>query len=239
MRWFCIVFGIVSLFHAEAQRPQGTPVPLPPGPLLARAPDYSKWVVSVTSGTTGDTSQPPNQTTKYDHRTLVEKSGAIRYEVTVSADGSKLEKWRSGNYQATIYPGVENPSIELQGVNGNHGGFTDYSKSDFVGFEWISRDNYIGVQTMEGIPCYVFHDGPSGIASSNPNAPVTLPQTGSTAYIEADNHKPILLQVDTVTNYYQWEQPPSTPLTLPPNVQAGFERIQAPIQQAALPQAAP
>ena len=244
MRWLFIFLGIVSLFRAGASPlPQATPEPLAPGPLLSRAPEFSQWLISVASGLTDPTRPPKN--TKYDLRMLVIKSGQIRHEISVTGDGHRSEKWCEGDLQATVFPGERNPSITSRSTtSGGNGGFTDYSKSDFPGFDWISARKYTGTQTMEGVPCIVFHDGPADngalpSGTPDPNAPPPVPKTGRTAYIAADSRLPVLLQVDGVTTFYQFEAPPATPLSLPPNVQVAIDMIHAQDQRAAIAPAAP
>jgi hypothetical protein len=234
IRWLCIFFGIASLVGAAAaQSPQATPPPLGPGPLLKRAPNFSQWLISSKLGS-ADAPLVPDANTKFDQRTLVRKTGAIRYEITAYVDGRRTEKWCQGDFQAAVIPGEANPIVTVRGANAVGGGFTDYSKSDFPGFEWISKRNYIGVQTMEGVSCIVFHEGSKG----GGDAPSTA--GGNTAYIAADTRLPVLLQADDGTaTLYQMEAPPSTPLAIPPNVQASFDILQARFQRAAAVPAAP
>lgn len=242
------LFCAATLFHIQAQSaPQATPPPLAPGPLINRAPAFSQWMMSTKSGPM-DPTQLNDPQAKYDQRVLVTKTTPIRREISVTADGQKLESWFFDKYQATLGPGQQDPTIVVQGANFRAGGvFSDYSKSDFSGFEWISRHNYIGVQSVQGIPCIVFHEGPDELPSSTPaagassanGAPAAPAQTGSTAYISLQGRLPIMLVTDTGFTLYQWQQAPTTPLTLPPNVKAATDRIQATITQAAAPPAIP
>jgi hypothetical protein len=239
----CIFLGLAAMCHGQAPQQGPTPEPLPPGPLITRAPNPCQWLVSVKTNT-GTSIEMPSPQTKYDSRTLVQKSGSIRREITAAADGSKFEKWFVGVYQATLYPGDAQPKIELAGVNGRAGSFTDYSKSDFSGFTWLSKRKYIGMQIMEGYKCIVFHDGPAEIAAS-PSAqganagPPPIPPTGTTAYIDVEKRLPILLEEDNVTTFFQWGYPSPSALTLPAAVQSGIDGIQTRIQQAAAPPGAP
>jgi len=190
----------------------------------------------------------PNQllgaAAKFSQRTLVRKTGDIRDEITANADGTRSESWYAGGVEATYAAGQKDPTIVVQGANVRADGImNDYSKSDFPGFEWIKRSNYTGVQTIVGIPCIVFHDGPAQLGSANaplsPGAPVPIPQTGSTAFIAADSRLPVLLQTDDGTILYQWEQPPTSPLTIPPGMQDFINTMQVRKQAAAAPPAAP
>lgn len=227
MRWFFIFLGIASIFRAAAAPlPQGTPEPLAPGPLLNRAPEFSQWLVSVKSGPS-DTAQAPDQKTKYNQVTRVRKTGPIRYEITVNADGRRYEKWCSGDLQATVIPGVKDPEIAMgSGAAKGNMGYTDYSTTDFPGFEWISKTNYTGTQVMAGVPCIVFHIGPAGDDTA-------IPKKGSTAYIAADSRLPVLLVTDGAITFYQFETPPNAPLALPPDVQSAIDNLTSRLRQAA------
>jgi hypothetical protein len=255
IRWLSLVFGISSLMTLQATaqgRPQSTPVPLAPGPLLNRAPAFSQWLISIklASGAPGATVAVPDAQTKYDQRTQVTKTGDVRVEISVTADGRKSQKWCQGALQATIIPGVKDPEVAMAGgaiaERGNLG-YTDYTKSDFPGFEWISKKNYTGTQTVEGVPCIVFHedsaDGPAAPAASPAagasSSASAVPQGGNTAYIAADVRLPVLLVTDAGVNFYQFEAAPSAQLRLPPNVQAAFDQLQNRLRQAAAGPAAP
>jgi hypothetical protein len=209
--------------------------------LIARAPAACQWLMSMKSGLATPTMLADPQT-KFDKRTLVTITGPTRREINADTSGQKMEIWYTGGAEATFYPGQKDPTITLQGANVDARGISnDYSKSDFPGFEWITRHNYTGVQMMLGIPCIVFHDGPVDVVAANapvnPNPPI--PQSGSTAYIAADSRLPVLLQTDGGFTMYQWEQPPSSPLTLPAAIQDALGSIQARVQREAAPPAIP
>jgi hypothetical protein len=220
---------------------------LPPGPLISRAPDPGQWLVSIKSGSPStDPAPAPDPRAKYDQRMLVRKSGAIRSEVLVDGSGQRLlDKWFAGGTEVTVYPGQKDPVITMPGATIEPEGhadtnFTDYSKSDFPGFEWLTFQKYTGIQICSGIPCIVFHDGPADTASPAAGAAAPpVPVTGRTAYIDVKSRLPVRLQVDDVATYYQWYQAPATPLTLPPAVQTVLANLQANARRAAQAPAAP
>jgi hypothetical protein len=236
------LLGAAILTHAQAQTaPQAapTPPPLGPGPLLNRAPAFSQWLFSVKAGA-ADPRGALDPAQKYDQRTLVTVTNGVRREISAYADGHKTENWYASGVQATFTAGQTDPTITVAGANARAGGgiYNDYSKSDFPGFEWISRHNYTGVALMMGIPCIVFHDGPLDPTPAGATPPL-IPQTGSTAFIAADSRLPILLQTDIEFTVYQWEQPPSTALTLPVSMQSFINTMQTRYQQAVAPPAIP
>ena len=241
-----ILLGVASVVPGRAQSaPQATPPPLGPGPLLARAPAFAQWLESVKGGPMAP-GEVTSAQTKYTQRTLVRKTGDIRNEITAYADGHKSEVWIADGVQAEITPG-QVPVFAMAGANARaRAVMEDYSKSDFRGFEWISRKNYTGVQMMAGIPCIVFHeddappDSDGAPASTGTSANLNA-QTGGgmTAYIAADSRLPILLQTDDGATVYQWEQPPQAPLQVPESMLNFINMQQERKQQAAAPPAAP
>lgn len=236
------ILAVPALVFAQAAPPAipgVSPAPLPRGPLLAKAPAFSKWLIS-SKANPDDSVQPPDQATKYDHRELVEKTGDVRYQIDVDVSGAKSEKWCVGALQAMVRPG-EQPTVSMYCADTpNNPNFTDYSKSDFQGFGWITKHNYIGIAIMEGVQCLVFHTGgDSDAAAPAPASPTTTGSSaaaptdgGNTAFIDVKSRLPVLLVANGTTDFYQFEPPPTAQLTPPPNVQAALSQTQNNIQQA-------
>jgi hypothetical protein len=235
--------GMTSLLRAQAPAPQATPPPLGRGPLLNKAPAFASWLMSIKNGTQ-DSIAVPDATTKFDQRILVRKTGDTREEIYVDATGEQTDKWIVDGLQANIDPHTQEASLTGAGSGGGAAAFDP--KTDFSGFEWISRSNYTGVQTMEGIPCIVFHIDPSAgdaptpsPTPANPNAPATIPQSGDTAYIAYQGRLPVLLQQGGTTTLYQFQPAPSTPLTPPASVQDVINSLKARAQAASQAPAPP
>jgi hypothetical protein len=205
-------------------------------------------LISIKSNPGGD-AVTPDAHTSYDTRTLVIKTGSTRYEITQQADGTKTQKWCVGGVQAIVFPNSKVPQLALGGgglTNSFDPNYTDYTKSDFAGFGWISRSNYTGVETVEGVPCIVFRAIPlarsadAGLAAATQMAPITsgtmavgtAPKGGNAAYIASDSRLPVLLQVDGVTSFYQFRPPPSGMLSPPPAVQEVIQQWQQRVQAA-------
>jgi hypothetical protein len=245
MRWIYLVLGVALLTRAEAQQalPGVSPVPLPRGPLLNRAPGFAQWLKS-TKNEAPDTATIPDQSTKYDVRELVKQTGDVRYEITVTGTVSRTEKWCEGNYQAIVIPGQQ-PAISARGGSEMGGNFTDYSKTDFPDFAWVTKRNYAGVETIEGVDCLVFHKadenenapgapvGPAAATSSASSAAPSIPQTGDTAFIDLKSRLPVLIHVAGATTLYQFEPPPTAMQALPANLQEAFDFLEARQKRAA------
>jgi hypothetical protein len=238
----CIVLlGLASLSRAQqAPGPQATPGPPPSGPLLVFAPDSAQWLISYKNNT-DPVIEVPSAQTKYDQRSLVQKNGKIHHIISAFADNSRTDMWFTDAIDATVVPG-QRAAVEMAGSN-LHGAFIDFSRTDFPGFDWISKENYTGQQTMEGILCDVFHDGGNAtLPAANARqaaGPPPIPPSGSTAYIDDKTRLPVLLQVDSKTSFYQMLAAPTTLIQLPPDIQAVSDGIVARARQATAPQAPP
>jgi hypothetical protein len=203
---------------------------------------------------TVDATQLTSPTVKWDRRTLVTKSTPIRYEITSGTDGGRTDIWYDAGCAATLAPGQAAPSFVLQGANRGLGAdvmYSDYSKSDFKGFDWISRGNYIGIQNLSGSNCYVFQSPVdpklAAATAATPGIAAVIPTDGSIAFIIIpDPNKPppprrlpLLLKDDTGITLYTWEPTPSAPVVLPPAVQNFITGLQARIKAATAPAPAP
>jgi hypothetical protein len=240
-----IFSGILYLPLAQAQQPKIPP--LPRGPLLNNAPSFSEWLVSVTSDPVDpDKGVVPK---KFDSRTLVRKTGDIRNEIKVTVDNPKAESWFKDGWQAKLVGNGKPPLVFLPGANTLAGVYTDYGKGDFFGFGWISKRNYAGIQKISGADCIIFHAEPppdptaaispapnSGSAASSPATPAF---TGTTAYIALDSRLPVMLKEPDKTTLYEFKQPPTAMLTLPPDVAAAFAGVQSTISHLSAAPAAP
>lgn len=61
----------------------------------------------------------------------------------------------------------------------------------FIGFEWISPDNYVGVEDVEGVPCFVFKN------------------EETTAWIDSEKRQPVMWQRGGETRRFALEAPPT------------------------------
>jgi hypothetical protein len=76
------------------------------------------------------------------------------FEKTTLENGSVLQFWHTGGIGVMSVSGK--PWIVVRG--GNSFDDTDYTQSDFAGFDWISQTNFAGRQKVAGRPCLLFKD---------------------------------------------------------------------------------
>jgi len=86
----------------------------------------------------------------------VNKTADLLVEVTTRQNGSVVSRWKVSGLFLTQVGSDEN----WVASTGLETGFneTDYTKSDFPGFDWISQKNYVGVKTIGSQQCLVFRD---------------------------------------------------------------------------------
>ena len=253
----CLSFGMAPILCAQqpAAQPSVQPTPrpvLPPGPLLNKAADFAQWTVTSKSSTapaaaaqasaspaTAAVAVPgasPGQKQKpspSDQTTSVTKTKTIRFEETITAGGIKIQKWCVPDMQVSIH-GSGAPVVSLPSKSGDNY-YTDYSKSDFGGFEWISSRNFTGIEKIMGQDCLVFRDKmkfAAGDAPAGPPPPVV-------ACIDADSRLPVALQLGDEIRTFQFGPTPAAMLTLPPPVQTVVDGWRKTMRQAALPPGKP
>lgn len=166
MKWLAIAWLGMSLALGAQEPP--TPKEIPPGPLLKRAPRFASWTITISRGKKSEPSPKGPDGSPGGHgkepvelrQIAVTKTDNIyRQEIQLS-DGSKTESWRIGRMQISFLPRSGEPSIfepsqeAMKDLDPDF--YTDYSKADFSGLEWISRTNYLGMQKVKGVQCLAF-----------------------------------------------------------------------------------
>jgi len=190
-------------------------VDLPPGPLVQkRAPETNRWIITYnpqkTAGGGGESEAAASGTkgkrAPFSRRIVYTKSGAFVCEQVIAPDGKVRERWIVGDYQFDKDPKTKRFNIySVQAfVGGKFDGvrFTDLSKTDFPGFEWIGPKDYAGVQKVMNRECLVFHraDGEE-----------------ATAYVDAATRYPVVLKRGNETRLYEFQKAPQ--IALPAEIQ--------------------
>jgi hypothetical protein len=248
-RW--CYFGFITLIAvstASAQQESKIP-PLPEGPLLKRAPDYSIWTVTATgnveddknAASRGDKGNSPSLTAS-----TTTKTGSIILEQVADAQGRKHEIWhvkglrieKLPNSEPLIYPDVSGGDIYTPA----------FSSSDFAGLDWISKDTYSGIQKYQGRDYIVFNGSISPLSSDkareeqiamsealffNKNSSVEVKRVPTVAYIDLETRLPLMVILGKQKRIYQFGQPPQSQLSLPEDVAHAIASYQAQIQRLA------
>lgn len=147
---------LVSVPSLYSQQPAPTP---PQPPFLKRAPDSSRWTITFKPQGTASTkdssaahaaggtpaSRPQVMVVTKNRNTIDEK--------LVNENGVTIETWHVPGYSVSAVNGKD-PILSTS--PGNTFNSTDYSSTDFAGFDWISSQNFVGAQEVMGRHCLVF-----------------------------------------------------------------------------------
>lgn len=199
------------------------PTPLPNGPLVRRAPDFSKWQIDFyytrASDKGGKASAPaPNlkdpavlANMTQPKQLTVTRTKPLWHAVLLLANGSRRESWFDGAYRYEVHP--ENHSVVpiAQFNPGYNPAFLDYSSSDFPDIDWVSPQTYLGTQS--GTIYWVFKQG----------------DDDTMAWIDLTTRLPARWQNANEIRVFKFLPPPTEPLQLPPDVaalSAGLKRLQ-------------
>jgi len=224
---------------AQQAVPQQTPKlkPLPPGPIPAKAPDHSEWLVTFKDTApslfhqqpTEPVAQPepaeggsnaPVPTASLNWQKLVTKTGSIVHEQ--EAGRTSEDRWYLPTMTITVPSGAA-PQVSMS-VRGSGTGV------DFPDFSWITRNDYSAEMNILGRDCFIF----SGTRS--------LPGRFSAPAIAAIDEKtslPVAMEYEGHVVTYEFRPPPSGQLTLPPALQKLTNSLQGAIQGASAMPARP
>lgn len=254
----CVILSIAIKLHAQQASPQSSIPPLPPGPLLKRAPDYSTWTVTfqghpieeteaVKPATTGE-EMPKDKQGKEPVTLLssVVKTGSIILEQNVDAAGQRTQIWHvSGIRVVAASPSpVACPDYASADIFS-----TNFVSSDFAGLNWLSPTTYAGVVKYHGNDCLVFKGSVSplgekaqadeeayiiGTRAIGESAPDAL-RVPAVAYIDLATRLPVFAQFGQEKRTYQYGTPPSTQLALPPEVAGSLKEYLQRIRRLSAP----
>jgi len=211
----------------SAQEPRATPSPtpekppLPPPPILHRAPDPGQWTIEYDAAPAakGNPSSSPSpsevepgksrEKKPTPHKITVTKAGKTYLEIEIDAEGKQWEKWNVKGKQVTFVPGTDKWILTEGGLESVF--FTNYTQHDFPDFNWISAKNYVAFGKVFNADCFIFRDQimlPEGLV------PVDV-----TAAIDSHTQLPVYLDQGGVKRTYKFDPPPQTPPSVPARVQ--------------------
>lgn len=254
----CVILSIVIKVHAQQASPQPSIPPLPPGPLLKRAPDYSTWTVTfqghpieerepVKPATTGE--EKPKDKQGEEPVTLlssVVKTGSTILEQNVDAAGQRNLIWHVSGIRVVF---SSSKPVACPDYGGADIFSTNFSSSDFAGLDWLSPTTYAGVVKYQGNDCLVFKGSVSPLgekAQFDERAYITdargqglsVPdalRVPAVAYIDLATRLPVFAQFGNQRRIYQYGAPPSTQLALPPEVAGSLKEYAQQIRRLSAP----
>ena len=238
LRLLCLISGTALSLQAGAQQPSPAMTPRPeppPGPLIQkRAPDSAMWTVTtLTAGSpAAKRGSVPEGTADRDARGSAQSPG-VRATYYKSGKTMRVERineqkqswnvwWTQGTSEVLITPqgkvAVLAVSSNPDAPNPYH---SDFSASDFQGFEWISASNYTGLEKLKGVDCLVFKED-SGAPANRANA--GSHSFSQIAYVDLKSRLPIMLVQGDQASSYEWKAAPPESLAIPPEVRAALDQ---------------
>jgi hypothetical protein len=255
----CLIFGILITLHAQQAAPQNSVPPLPPGPLLKRAPDYSTWTVTCLghaneggepSKTTATGEAPPKDKQK-ESVTMVStvvKTGSTILEQNVEANGERHQIWHFSGVR--IVSGTSDPVIGAD-YGGDDIFSINFASTDFAGLDWVSQSTYAGMAKYQGNDCIVFKGTVSPLsvraqiderediakAKAFGESHSEKAMVPATAYIDLQTRLPLVVSFGKETRFYQYGAPPTAPLALPPALAGPVQEYEQRIKRLSAPAA--
>jgi hypothetical protein len=198
------------------------PTPLPAGPILRRAADFSQWQIDFTyqkksdAPAGADPSVPAGALAKSADADLPERVTVTRtrprwHSALVLGSGRKRELWFDGamRYEVGPEPTTITPIAAFN--PGYNPPFLEYSNHDFPDVEWVSFKTYLGMQ--KGTNFWVFQEGPGG--------PIV--------WIDSTMRRPVIWKNSEETRTFSFLAAPTELLVLPDTIarlSEGFKRLQ-------------
>lgn len=231
-------FSLAAVIQLGNAQLESQSIPLPKDPLLPRAPQISVWSIEQNrSESNNNIDQAPEDDLKEKDGTItITKSGNIYREIITDSKHGSVVKWVIDGMQIKQSPN----SSRLSRIPRTHFSslYSDYRRSDFEPFEWISRDNYQGVEKYAGKFCYVFETTadkknltPREIADrlpeheeddlpGPPQPAITFKASDKrfTAYLDVTTQLPVALHEGGVITTYTFLPTPETKLQPPKEV---------------------
>jgi hypothetical protein len=180
---------------------------LPAGTLLKSAPKFSQWEIHFSYGSSANSSDEPAPTPDPaaqlpPQEVTVTLTRPLWHAVLLDTMGRKSETWFDGTNAYLILPGTPLPNPVATDATDNLPDYLNYmaKKADFPDMDWISLQNYVGQESIDGVNCLVFK------------------KTGDVeekAWINADTRLPVRWTKANETRDFTFLQAPSAKLELP------------------------
>ncbi|HWL50839.1 MAG TPA: hypothetical protein VNQ90_00285 [Chthoniobacteraceae bacterium] len=201
-------------FHLQAQQAaaKATPPPaLPSGELVRlRAPEFARWAI-----TKNPIKPTEEKSLPFSRKVVVTKAEKVMREQIVDSKGQQYDKWCVGPSQYSWDKSVKRylayTAGSFRGVKPNPNFYTDYSATDFPGFEWVTNAHFSDVRNVMNRECIVFESTPSEEKEQ------------ATACFDLATRLPVVLRVGNDTLVYEFQGNPPRHLPLPQALQSQLE----------------
>ncbi|MEO7933408.1 MAG: hypothetical protein ABIT76_09650 [Chthoniobacterales bacterium] len=210
MKTTLFVLLLVTVNAFTKPMPESVVVPLPKAPLVALTPDNATWSFKL---------QTP--ALKKGKPRIVGSSNMIIKVRTTQTGRLKLEEVTFSDKHTTQYWYVEGTILMNQADDGqliatmvepDWNRFNLTVPTGFTGFQWLKKENYIGVVDFDGRPSYHYlFDKEGGVKRE--------------AWVEVSTNRPLAFREGN--SVYAYAFPDATPktLVLPERLQTALQKI--------------
>lgn len=204
-----------------AQQPEAVVVP-PSGPLIKdRAPQMARWSITRSGpaskiAAASEAGGEPKPKGFWGSKVTFTKTDDITRQDTLDEQGRVWTTWCLKGLQITVWPDgktfVQEAPARFDPEN-PPALYTDFSRSDFPGFEWISKKNFSALEEVDGRKRMIFKDVEPP-PSSDP-AEAALPAIPRVAVVDLETRLPVSLSRGGETKKYEFLSPPEAKQALP------------------------
>ncbi len=176
-------------------------VPLPPGPILEKASDFSAWRINFSYASQGaGASASPTPMDSHLPKTLtMTHTKPLWHAVLVDLSGAKNETWYDGTRR---YEQESGSSKFIPITNGASDALKTYftNGQEFPGVEWVAPGTYVGTEKSSGF--WVFQQ----------------PGDGARLWVNPATRFPVRWTKGGETRSFETLPTPAGPLTLPSSI---------------------
>jgi hypothetical protein len=229
-----------------AEHPSTTPAPKPTppsGPLVQKnAPTPSFWTVVIktapsspvpkkqkensSNAESADQLSSTNSTAVHvadgiiDQKTYLKQRDYMK--VTLGGGPNAVSLWEVKGKKALEWPGGRFALFSTLGPNPFQ---IDLSHGDFSDLNWINRDSYVGEGEYHGIKCLIYKGNAQLFDKyadqAGPDS--SIKKSAVYAYVEIQTRLPVAMISEQQVTEWNWQQPPSGSLSVPPAIFKMFE----------------
>ena len=230
---------LLAPIQAKAQAPsRKEEIPLPPPPIVARAPASASWKIIYTPET--PTPPPALRADSSKGQNPVPREPVVKQVVVVKAkhtyhenisydDGLVTDIWWVNGMQVTLIGGQKNSTVASDSASDSS--YVNFATSDFPDLQWVGASNYVGIDTIKGTKYFLFRKKVSLLSESvKRSVPIDVVEGSMvdvSVWIDVTTRLPFLYAYKGLKEMYLFEQSPSAELIVPLEVSQKIEAVEA------------
>jgi hypothetical protein len=231
------ILSVSGSLHSHSQTPPAAPVVAPAAPKILLSPPadkvawnirytYKKSREAVADEKKGDLASKALEPTdlarpeKIDYIIKAPVSSAItHYE-----GGPKEEAYYFGNFE--FKKTLRQKAVLMSDLD-SYPTVEQLFRKRFPGVHWVSPKHFVRVEVAHGEPCAYFKDVAAVRPKDTDKMDDLLDESkygGREAWFSVATGLPVAFKTEDATGRYNFEAPPTTPVTIPPDVRESIAR---------------